>query len=131
MKRTATVPRERAGRACVLNYTRLGYVPDECSAQSASLTLAYAFDDAAVATVATAVGAMEDAAMFRNRSRAAYKHLWDKKRMLLCPRKGVGANPELVCPLDPALPYPFEKKYTEGEYSTEILNTNCFRTRLT
>jgi predicted alpha-1,2-mannosidase len=115
MKRTATVPRERAGRACVLNYTRLGYVPDECSAQSASLTLAYAFDDAAVATVATAVGAMEDAAMFRNRSRAAYKHLWDKKRMLLCPRKGVGANPELVCPLDPALPYPIEKKYTEGD----------------
>ena len=118
MKRTATLPRARAGRACIVNYTRMGYVPNECSAQSASLTLAYAFDDAAVATVAAAVGAADDAVMFRNRSRSGYKLLWDAKRMLLCPRNGNGSGTGgagLVCPFDPALPYPFEKRYTEGD----------------
>ena len=54
--------------------------------EGASATLAYAFDDSAIATVAASVGDHANAAVFRNRSTAAYKHLWSPKHQLLCPR---------------------------------------------
>ncbi len=112
MRRTATTPRPQAGRPCVSNYSTLGYVPDGCASHAASLTLSYAFDDDAVATVAAALGKHDDAAYFRNRSRQAYRLLWDAPRQLLCPRAASG---ELKCPLVPALAYPFEETYTEGD----------------
>ena len=32
-------------RPCLRNYSSLGYCPEECEQNSASLTLAYAYDD--------------------------------------------------------------------------------------
>ena len=112
MRRTATTQRPQSGRPCVSNYSSLGYVPDGCASHAASLTLSYAFDDDAVATVAASLGKNEDAAYFRNRSRQAYRLLWDAPRQLLCPRRVSGA---LKCPWAPALAYPFENMYTEGD----------------
>lgn len=109
----ATTERPHSGRTAVDEYLNLGYVPNEASKTSASLTLAYAFDDSAVATVADALGRHEEARVFRNRSRSAYKHLWSKDRNLLCPKSE--QTQKVICPLDDALPYPFESRYTEGD----------------
>jgi len=112
MKRGATTPRANGGRVATANWTKQGYIPLEVAKEAASYTLAFAFDDAAVATVADAVGAHADAAVFRNRSKAAYKHLWASRQQLMCPRSVAKG---LECPLDPVLPYPFETLYTEGD----------------
>ena len=72
---------------------------------AASLTLAYAFDDSAVATVAEKLGFKTEAAMFRNRSLSAYKHLWSSDRLLMCPRSETKG---LECPIDEHVAYPFE-----------------------
>ena len=112
----ATTERPHSGRVSVANYTHWMFVPSEVHAQAASLTLSYAFDDAAVATVASSLGKRTEAAVFFNRSRAAYKLLWDPSRQLLCPRSV--EQHRVVCPLDAALPYPFETRYTEGEHGT-------------
>ena len=113
MKRGATTTRPRNSRVAVDKYTTLGYVPSEESKQSASLTLAYAFDDNAVATVAKTLGFHEEAAIFYNRARAAYKQLWDPNRELLCPKSF--QTKQTKCPLDSVLPYPFETTYVEGD----------------
>ena len=71
--------------------------------EGASATLAYAFDDSAIATVAASVGDHANAAVFRNRSTAAYKHLWSPKHQLLCPRsvtKGTAQLSSLDVPFD-------------------------------
>ncbi len=109
----ATTERAHSGRIAVQNYTTLGYVPSELDKQSASLTLSYAFDDAAVATMAKFLGKNEVAEIFNNRSLAAYKHLWSKDRLLLCPKSHQTGH--VNCPLDEALPYPFETTYVEGD----------------
>jgi predicted alpha-1,2-mannosidase len=113
MKRGATQIRTHSGRIAVANYTTLGYVPSEESKKSASLTLAYAFDDNAVATVGSFLGMEEEAEIFYNRSRSAYKHLWSSERQLLCPKSVVTET--VKCPIDGVLPYPFEDTYTEGD----------------
>ena len=84
MRRAATTPRANGGRIAVNNWTDLGYISVEAWEQGASATLAYAFDDSAIATVAASVGDHANAAVFRNRSTAAYKHLWSPKHQLLC-----------------------------------------------
>jgi putative alpha-1,2-mannosidase len=109
----ATTERTHGGRIGVRNYTTLGYVPSELDKQSASLTLSYAFDDAAVATVAKFLNKNGVAEIFHNRSLAAFKHLWSEQRLLLCPKSF--QTGQTNCPLDEALPYPFETTYVEGD----------------
>jgi putative alpha-1,2-mannosidase len=89
-------------------------VPSESNKQSASLTLAYAFDDHAVSIVANHLGMKKESIIFQNRSINAYKHLWNNERQLLCPKSGI-APYTIHCPFDAALPYPFETTYTEGD----------------
>jgi predicted alpha-1,2-mannosidase len=58
-------------------YRKLGYIPCDKEEESASKTMEYAYDDWAVAHVAQAVGATEDAKQLVERSRN-YQHLFDR-----------------------------------------------------
>lgn len=113
MRAHAFTERPHAGMSHAENYSQLGFVPSEADQRSASLTLAYAFDDAAMATVARAAGATAAAEKLLRRSRGGYPLLWSHDRLLMCPRSA--ASGSLACPGDPAVPYPFEHHYTEGD----------------
>lgn len=78
------------------------------------MTLAYAFDDNAVATVARYLNLTEDEQLFRNRSEIAYKLLWSQKDELLCPKWRDG---HLTCPSSfmATVPYNFGSYFTEGD----------------
>ena len=73
MKLAATVPRPHGGRQSIGDYLKYGFVPYDDQHNAASLTLAYAFDDSAVASVASKLGIRADAATFSKRSQNAYK----------------------------------------------------------
>ena len=114
MNLSASVPRPHGGRQHVEDYARHGFVPFDDTRQAASLTLAYAFDDSAVATVANRLGLKLEHEFFSNRSMCAYKSLWSPSSKLLCPRF---KNGTLKCPTakEAITPYPFEKDYVEGD----------------
>ena len=114
MKATGTTPRRNGGRPYVADYLKHGYVPSEDDFEAASLTLAYSFDDSAIAAVAAHLGLDDDAAHFSARSQSAYRALWSPTDALMCPRSRGGA---LACPsaLEARTPYPLEKNYTEGD----------------
>ena len=57
-------------------YRKLGYIPCDKEEESASKTMEYSYDDWAVAHVARAVGATEDAKLLVERSKN-YQHLFD------------------------------------------------------
>ena len=105
---------KHGGRIDVINYTKYNFVPNEDERSAASLTLAYAFDDHAVATVAKSLGLMTEYSIFHNRSKIAYEVLWSDTARLLCPRS---INGTLHCPSkkEAVTPYPFEKQYTESD----------------
>jgi putative alpha-1,2-mannosidase len=108
MRLQATEPRH-IGRHDPLTYIRLGYLPLESDDKAASMTLAYAFDDAMVSAVAGMLGIRDDEALFLNRSRN-YRNVWDPRERFFCPRTTAG---EFKCPLDKI--DPFSKFYTEGD----------------
>ena len=111
-KRHATEPRHHAGRANVAEYLHYGYVPHEDNEHAVSLTLAYAFDDANLASIASYLGLTHDAANFTNRSNAAIRAGWSAEHEFMCPRTRDGA---LKCPLLPFVPYPGSPHYVEGD----------------
>ena len=114
MKLAATVSRPHGGRQSIEDYLKYGFVPYDEQHNAASLTLAYAFDDSAVASVASKLGIRADAATFSKRSQNAYKLLWSRTHGLLCPRF---KNGSFSCPSreEARTPYPFEHRYTEGD----------------
>src|SRR5438067_4056620 len=59
-------------------YRKLGYIPADKEEESVSKTLEYVYDDWAVAHVAHAVGAVEDAKILRERS-TNYRNVFDSK----------------------------------------------------
>ena len=79
-------------------YRELGFIPSDKVAEAASKTLEYAYDDWAMAHIAEAAGAAEDAARLRVRSRN-YRNLFDPKTGFMRPRLANGAWAE---PFDPA-----------------------------
>lgn len=104
--------RPHIGRAALDEYIKLGYVAKESSSESVSLTLAYAFDDWAIATMASLINRSSDVAIFLNRSKN-YQNVWDDDRKLMCPHDRQG---QFHCPLDPSLnTWVFKQDgYTEG-----------------
>ncbi|GAA3195990.1 MULTISPECIES: GH92 family glycosyl hydrolase [Streptomyces] len=72
-------------RAGLTTYRQNGWVAADRTAESASRTLDYAYEDWAVAQVAKAVGKNDDARMFLRRS-ANYKKLYDPATGFLRPR---------------------------------------------
>jgi predicted alpha-1,2-mannosidase len=78
-------------------YRRLGYLPSDEEAEAVSKTLEYAYDDWAMAHLAEAVGAHDDAKHLRERSRN-YRHLFDAKSTFMRPR---GSDGTWLQPFDP------------------------------
>ena len=91
--------RPHIGRTALDEYIKLGYVAKESSSESVSLTLAYAFDDWAIGTVASLINRSSDVTIFFSRSKS-YQNVWDNGRKLMCPRDRQG---KFHCPLDPSL----------------------------
>ena len=78
-------------------YRKLGYLPCDSVQESVSKTLEYAYDDWAMARLAEAAGAQEDAAALRRRSQN-YRNLFDPKTGFMRPRLENGHWAE---PFDP------------------------------
>jgi predicted alpha-1,2-mannosidase len=78
-------------------YRKLGYIPSDKEDEAVSKTLEYAYDDWAVAHMAEAAGAHEDARKLRERSRN-YAHVFDRKVAFVRPRASDGRWLE---PFDP------------------------------
>jgi predicted alpha-1,2-mannosidase len=78
-------------------YRKLGYIPSDREAESATKTLEYSYDDWAVAQIARAAGNMDDYNTLRARS-GNYRNLWDKSVGFIRPRLESGAWAE---PFDP------------------------------
>lgn len=78
-------------------YRRLGYIPSDSVREAASKTLEYAYDDWAMAKLAEAAGAADDAKVLRERS-GNYRHLFDRNLTFVRPRLSDGRWAE---PFDP------------------------------
>ncbi|KQZ77682.1 alpha-mannosidase [Rhodanobacter sp. Root561] len=66
-------------------YRKLGYIPSDKEGEAVSKTLEYAYDDWAVARLADAAGAHDEAARLRERSRN-YRHVFDRQSGFVRPR---------------------------------------------
>lgn len=78
-------------------YRKLGYIPSDKDWEAVSKTLEYTYDDWAVARIADAAGARDDAKALRERSRN-YAHVFDAKLGFVRPR---GENGQWLEPFDP------------------------------
>jgi predicted alpha-1,2-mannosidase len=72
------------------DYMKYGYVPDEKSRNSASVTLEYAYDDYTIACLAKALNDTFNAAMYFNRS-LNYRNLFDPSTAFIRPKKNDGS----------------------------------------
>ena len=78
-------------------YRKLGYIPSDKDWEAVSKTLEYTYDDWAVARIADAASAHDDAKALRARSRN-YAHVFDAKLGFVRPR---GENGQWLEPFDP------------------------------
>jgi putative alpha-1,2-mannosidase len=78
-------------------YRKLGYIPADKEEESVSKTMEYAYDDWAVAHVAQAVVAIDDAKLLLERSKS-YRNLFDSQLKFIRARLGNGDWAE---PFDP------------------------------
>ncbi|WP_430387907.1 GH92 family glycosyl hydrolase [Dyella sp. 20L07] len=78
-------------------YRKIGYIPSDKEGEAASKTLEYAYDDWAMAHMADAAGAKDDAEALRQRSRN-YRHVFDPKTAFVRPR---GSDGTWLEPFDP------------------------------
>jgi predicted alpha-1,2-mannosidase len=79
------------------DYRELGFIPSDTVEEAVSKTLEYAYDDWAMATLADAAGAAQDAKALRARSRN-YRNVFDPKVGFMRPRLSDGRWAE---PFDP------------------------------
>ncbi len=79
------------------DYMKLGYVPAESSASSASVTLEYAYDDWTIATMAKRLGKNEIAAEFSKRAQN-YRNLFDGRTGFIRAKTAEG---KFVTPFEP------------------------------
>ncbi|MGZ3450019.1 MAG: GH92 family glycosyl hydrolase [Polyangiales bacterium] len=89
LKKNATVEQPN-GRGHVKEYVDKGWIAIESGGASSATTLEYSFDDAAVATLADALGEKADADAFKNRA-ANWKNLWDAQSGFLLGRHTDGS----------------------------------------
>jgi predicted alpha-1,2-mannosidase len=101
MRKTAMAPvpadSPYPGRTGVLDYIALGYVPMEAGGSSVSWTLESAYNDFALASLATALGEPDDAAMFTARA-GNYRNTYDPVSGLMVGRRKDGS---FVADIDP------------------------------
>ena len=78
-------------------YRKLGYIPSDKEGEAVSKTLEYAYDDWALAHLADAVGAHNDAKTLRERSRN-FQNVFDRKLTFVRPR---GSDGKWLEPFNP------------------------------
>jgi predicted alpha-1,2-mannosidase len=79
------------------SYRKLGYIPSDKEDEAVSKTLEYAYDDWAMAHMADAAGAHDDAETLRQRSQN-YRNVFDRKLTFVRPRAETG---QWLEPFDP------------------------------
>ncbi len=80
-------------------YVKRGYVPEDISGNSASKTLEFAYDDWAIAQMASRLGRKDIEAEFLNRSQN-YRNIFDKSTGFMRPRMSDGSFKQDFDPLD-------------------------------
>jgi predicted alpha-1,2-mannosidase len=85
------------GRGGIHSYTTLGYVSAEEGGSEASMTMEYAIADAALASMAHALGRTDDETRFTMRSHN-YRNLWDPAQGFFVGRRADGTFVHLVSP---------------------------------
>jgi len=96
----------------VPDYIRYGYVPQDISGHSATMTLEYAYDDWCIAAVARKLGRMDDYELFSKRA-LSYQNIFDSESGFMRAKNSDGSWAE---PFDPYLSEHDTKKahYMEG-----------------
>ncbi|RYG57506.1 hypothetical protein EON66_00200 [archaeon] len=92
------------------SYLSLGYLAVGEDDQAATATLEFAYDDGIAALVAAFVGESASASAWSARSKN-YRNVFNANASIPCPRTVAGT---WQCPEFPAIPYPFDSGYLEG-----------------
>ena len=107
----ARVQREAAG-----TYNEYGYLPDDLvESYSVSKTLEYAWEDAATAVLAEALGHADEAAVYRQRA-ANYRSLWDAQTKYFRPKNSDGSWGPL---------YPKQTSFYDEVFGTKFAAAYC------
>ena len=120
MKKSSDGKVNKVGREFVEEYNTYGYVPEDIDGtkKSVSRTLEYAWEDAAIANLAAALGYEEDAAKYTDKS-MYYKNVFNSDNKYFMARNSDGSfvttfNPNISSFIDEILPVKFAKGYCEG-----------------
>jgi len=108
MRTNALGPAERDGRGNIEAYIEHGFIPLEDNDRGTCNTLAYAYNDWALARVAEILGYDDDADRFFARSKN-YANVFDRDELFMCPRY---ANGTFACPR--FIDFPYHPNYVEG-----------------
>ena len=92
------------------NYREFGYIPSELEVEAVSKTLEYAFDDAAIAQLAKALGKQDEFDYFSKRA-LSYRELFDKSTGFM---RGKSQDGKWVTPFDPTHVEHRKNDYTEA-----------------
>ena len=113
MKSTSESDKSREGAS---NYLSYGYLPDDLTdRQSVSKTLEYAWEDAATATLALALGYDDEAAIYRARSKN-YLNLWDPDTKYFRAKNSDGSWGAL---------YPKQTSFYDDIFGTKLAKAYC------
>ena len=97
-------------------YNQYGYLPDDLTRKySVSKTLEYAWEDAAIATVAKALGKLDEAAYYAERSKN-YRNLWDAETGYFRPKNSDGSWGAL---------YPNGISFVDDIFGTHYIKAYC------
>ncbi|MBQ7638454.1 MAG: GH92 family glycosyl hydrolase [Clostridia bacterium] len=106
----------KANRDDAAAYEQYGYVPDDLARRySVSETLEYAWEDAAAAVLAKALGKYDEAAVFERRAQS-YKNLWDDSTKYFRPKNSDGSWGDF---------YPLHSSFYDDVFGTELSKAYC------
>ncbi len=120
MKYTSENPVNKAGRGYVEEYNKYGYIPQDIEGvnKSVSRTIEYAWEDGAIATLATALGKTDEAKIYADKS-MYYKNLFDPETKYFRARNSDGSfvwnfSPYITTFYDAVMIKKFADCYCEG-----------------
>lgn len=120
MKKTSETSVSRSGRNFVKEYNEYGYIPDDLAngEESVSFTLEYAWEDNAIAVLASELGYTEDAERYAEKA-MYYKNLFNPETKYFQPRNSDGSfvkrfNPNITAFHDMFLIKKYATAYSEG-----------------
>ena len=120
MKKSSDASVNKVGREFVDEYNTYGYVPDDIDTtdKSVSRTLEYAWEDAAIANLAEALGYTEDVAKYSEKA-MNYKNVFNPANKYFHPRNADGSFTKMLVPnatsfYDDIIPLGLTKGFCEG-----------------